>query len=50
MAWLQANWMQVVLVVLAVDRFLIQLFPDSTIFKGIQSFLSGFTGGGSSLK
>lgn len=50
MAWLQANWMQVVILILAIDRFLIQLFPDSTIFKGIQSFLSGFIGGGPTLK
>lgn len=41
MAWLAANWMQVVVAILAIDSALIPLFPSVGIFVSIKNFLSG---------
>jgi len=39
MSWLAANWMQVLVSVLAIDAALIPLFPDSGLLKKVQSVL-----------
>lgn len=39
-SWIVANWMQVLVAVLAIDAALIPIFPDSGLLKSIQSFLS----------
>lgn len=41
MAWLYANWMQVVVAVLAIDSALIPLFPSVGVLVTIKNFLSG---------
>lgn len=41
MAWFMAHWMDVVVVLLAVDRFLITVFPSNTLFASIASWLQG---------
>lgn len=41
MAWLIANWMQVVVAVLAIDSALIPLFPAAGILVTIKNLLSG---------
>jgi hypothetical protein len=43
MAWLVANWRDVLLAVLAVDAALIPLFPNAGILATIQKFLSSAT-------
>lgn len=40
-AWLVANWMQVVVSVLAIDAALIPIFPNAGILVSIKNFLSG---------
>lgn len=42
MAWLQANWMAVVVAVLAIDAALIPLFPNAGWLVWLKNFLSGF--------
>ena len=42
MAWLQANWSQLLVAILAIDSALIPLFPAEGIFVKIKSFLSNF--------
>lgn len=39
-SWLLANWMQVVVSLLAIDAALIPIFPNAGILKTIQSYLS----------
>ena len=41
MAWLSANWMSVVVAVLAIDSALIPLFPSVGILVSIKNFLTG---------
>ena len=41
MAWLMANWQQVLLIVLAVDSALIPIFPNVGILGAIKNILSG---------
>ena len=41
MAWLAANWMQVVVAVLAIDSALIPIFPNAGLLVAIKNFLSG---------
>jgi hypothetical protein len=39
--WFLANWMQVVVSLLAIDAALIPIFPNAGILVGIKNFLSG---------
>lgn len=39
-SWLVANWMQLVVAILAIDAALIPLFPNAGLLKSVQSFLS----------
>lgn len=41
LAWITANWMEVLVALLAVDRVLITLFPDTTVFTAIANALTG---------
>lgn len=41
MAWLAANWMAVVVAVLAIDAALIPLFPNAGFLVTIKNFLAG---------
>lgn len=41
MAWLAANWMQIVVAVLAIDSALIPIFPSVGILVSIKNFLAG---------
>ena len=41
MAWLSANWQNVLLLVLAVDSALIPIFPSVGLLPAIKSILSG---------
>jgi hypothetical protein len=43
LAWLMANWMQVLVALLAVDAALIPLFPNAGILVTIKNFLVGVT-------
>ena len=40
-AWFSANWMPIVVALLAVDAALIPLFPNAGILKSIQGWLQG---------
>lgn len=33
MAWIMQNWAEILLLLIAVDRFVLQIWPDSTIGK-----------------
>ena len=39
--WLAANWMPIVVALLAVDSALIPIFPNAGILKTIQNALTG---------
>lgn len=39
LAFLVANWSSLLAIVIAVDRFVIQIFPDNTIAQGIASMV-----------
>lgn len=41
LAWLTTNWMEVLVALLAVDRVLITLFPNTTVFAAVASTLTG---------
>lgn len=41
MQWLAANWMAVVVAILAIDSALIPLFPSVGVLVAIKNFLSG---------
>lgn len=41
LAWLSANWQQVILWLVAVDSVLMSIFPQVGIFAVIKNFLSG---------
>ncbi len=41
LAWLSANWVQVVVAVLAVDAALIPLFPNAGWLVTVKNFLAG---------
>ncbi len=41
MQWIMANWMQLAIALLAIDRVLITLFPSVTVFGAIKTFLEG---------
>lgn len=41
MAWLSANWQNVLVAILAIDAALIPLFPKVGILVSIKNFLSG---------
>lgn len=41
MAWLMANWMELGLIVLLVDKFLMKIFPDKKILGKIKDLLVG---------
>lgn len=41
MAWLAANWMNIVVALLAIDAALIPLFPQVGILVTIKNFLAG---------
>ena len=47
-AWITANWMSIIVVALAVDRFLLQLFPTNTLFSSVLGVLQSLSGGASS--
>ncbi len=46
MVWLQANWMQLLVGILAVDQILIGVFPQVPLFGSIAGILRSFVGGG----
>lgn len=48
LAWLEANWKEVLLGVMAVDTALIPFFPNAKFLSGIQSFLAAITGSAAS--
>lgn len=39
MAWIMAHYMDIAVALLAVDRVLITLFPNTTVFGAIANFL-----------
>lgn len=41
MAWLQANWSQLLVAILAIDAALIPLFPSTGLLVTIKNLLSG---------
>lgn len=41
MAWISANWQNVLLAVLAIDAALIPIFPNEGLLVSIQKVLSG---------
>lgn len=41
-AWLQANWSQLLVAIVAIDAALIPLFPKVPIFVTIKNVLSNF--------
>ncbi len=41
--WLSANWMQILVALLAIDAALIPIFPNVTLFVKIKTFLTGVT-------
>lgn len=43
MQWLSEHWQTILVTALAVDRLLIDFFPQETIFKKIRDVLSGWT-------
>lgn len=45
-AWFLANWMQVILALLAVDKVLIGIFPSVALFGSLGSMLQGLIGSG----
>lgn len=47
MAWLTANWMPLLVVILSVDRFLMTLFPSVTVFGYIAGIIAPLVGGSS---
>lgn len=49
-SWLQVNWVQLLVVLLAVDQVLIGIFPSVAIFGSVKDILVRLTGGSASLK
>lgn len=43
-AWLSANWMQMLVLLLAIDQGLIGIFPKVAIFGSIGDILKGLIG------
>lgn len=41
MVWLSANWMQLLVAILAIDSALVPLFPSAGILVKIKEVLSG---------
>lgn len=41
MAWLLQYWSEILLLLIAMDRFILQLWPDNTVAKMIQNLLNG---------
>lgn len=40
MAWLAANWMQIVVAIVGIDAVLIPIFPQVPFLKSLYDFLS----------
>lgn len=45
MAWLMANWQTIVVALLAVDKALLALFPNSSVLDGALSSIGTFIQG-----
>ncbi len=43
-AWLQANWMQILVSLIAVDQVLIAIFPKVAIFGSLMDILKKLSG------
>lgn len=44
LTWLQANWIQLLTILLFVDQLLIGIFPQTAIFGSISGILKGLMG------